>query len=98
MPAPFCTLDVQLPLPRGNILGDIGLGDPWRPARAGDDGASDEYDDSESVVLAGPGGTIRVVVGEPGRQSGRESAHTHMGAANEVRRLHRGGAILSYQK
>jgi hypothetical protein len=30
----------------------------------------DEHGNSESVILAGPGGTIRVVVGEPGRQSG----------------------------
>jgi hypothetical protein len=30
----------------------------------------DEHGNSEDVVLPGPGGTIRVVVGEPGRQSG----------------------------
>jgi hypothetical protein len=30
----------------------------------------DEHGNSENVVLPGPGGTLRVVVGEPGRQSG----------------------------
>lgn len=55
----------------------------------------DEHGNSENVVLPGPGGTIRVVVGEPGRQSGS----WRIGAPPTKFDVYIGvRAILGYQK